>query len=174
MTNNYRFREKSHYLTSIENKGETMYSMNQMLAKKYLIQYINIGLLVTSILFNIPASLLSAEELSIKILEIVSDESIKGIIDGLNPAEYEKYKVVVYVKTDKWYIHPYERGGPGRSYATIKENGKWAIATVKREFFADYVAALVVRSDYQAPSTVYNLWTIEFLAIYKEEGKNRL
>ncbi len=83
------------------------------------------------------ASVSPQEKPSITILEIEPDEYIKGRVAGIDPKEYTNHKVIVYVRTDKWYIYPYERGGPGLSYAKIKQDGTWIIATANLEFPAD-------------------------------------
>lgn len=111
---------------------------------------------------------------SIKIIEIVANSHIIGRVHGLGPAQYDQYKVVVYVKTDKWYIHPYERGGEGLSYAKISSDGSWEIDTVKRRFSADLVAVLIVRKNYSPPSIVHDLRQIDSLASYTEDGGGRL
>lgn len=111
---------------------------------------------------------------SIKIVEILPNSRIKGAIYGLNPSQYNQYKVIIYVKTDVWYIHPYEKGGKDFSYANINQDGSWNIKTIKRGFLADYVAALIVLNSYHPPSKVDDLQQIEFIAIYKEDGAGRL
>lgn len=111
---------------------------------------------------------------SIRILEIVENSHIVGRVTGLDPAQHDQYKVLVYVKTDKWYIHPYERGGEGLSFAKINKDGTWSIGTVKRQFLADLVAALLVRKDYAPPSIVNDLRQIDTLASYTEQGRGKL
>lgn len=113
-------------------------------------------------------------KLTIKIIEIKPNSRIIGRVFGIDPSQYSQYKVVVYVKTDNWYIHPYERGEEGLSFAEINRDGTWKIQTVKREFLADEVAALVVRKDYAPPSRVESLRQIDYIAIYREEGGDRL
>jgi len=101
----------------------------------------------------------------ISIDEIVSQEYISGRVFGINPSEYERYKVVVYVHTDKWYIHPYATGGEGKSYARIRNNSSWRIMTVRREFPADQVAALIVEKSYKSPVTTENIRGISSIGI---------
>jgi len=143
-----------------------------MKTKSQLFTLITSVAILTQLIFT--NSVFSQTNPSIKILEIESDEFIKGKIEGVKPEDYSKYKVVVYVKTDKWYIHPYERGGPGKSYANIKEDGTWTIGTIKREFPANHVAALLVRSDYNPPLKVESLADINFIVECREEGGGRL
>ncbi len=112
--------------------------------------------------------------LAVQIKEIVPNSRIVGRVTGLPPARAGDYKVLVYVKTDKWYIHPYERGGKGRSFATLNPDGSWQIETVKRAFLADFVAVLVVESTFAPPATVEDLSQIPAVVTYTEPGKNRL
>jgi len=167
---NFCFKKKRGL--NLNNKKEKLLSRYLGLINRCVI--LQISLITTLICLIFTNSVFSQTNPSIKILEIESDEFIKGKIEGVKPEDYSKYKVVVYVKTDKWYIHPYERGGPGKSYANIKEDGTWTIGTIKREFPADYAVALLVRSDYLPPSNVENLGTIDYVARYKEEGRGRL
>jgi hypothetical protein len=104
-----------------------------------------------------PISVVLSQEVSITIKEIVADQHISGDVRGLTPKEYSNYKVVIYVHTDQWYIHPYAGQDEGKSWATIQENGRWKISTVQREFKADKVAALVVKRSFSEPSRIEDL-----------------
>lgn len=106
-----------------------------------------------------------AQEISISIDRIVANEVISGYVRGLRSADYPKYKVIVYVHTDSWYIHPYAGQGEGLSWASIREDGTWRIQTVQRQFKADRVAALIVRRNYPEPGKVQNLDMIQHRAI---------
>ncbi len=88
---------------------------------------------------------------TIEITDIQQDNLISGKVSGLK-GPLSHYKVVVYVKTDRWYIHPFASGGPGRSYSDIEDDGTWEIQTVLRDHPASSVAAAVVAKDYPAPS----------------------
>ncbi|MEW6617844.1 MAG: hypothetical protein AB1422_00585 [bacterium] len=114
------------------------------------------------------------EEVSIKIDEIVPDSYIRGRVFGLDKSQYSQYKVVVYVKTDKWYIHPYADGGEGFTFAKIKGDGSWEIQTVKRPWPAREVATFIVKRDYSAPATCYTIEEIKCIARYIEDGGGRL
>ncbi|MGR3310134.1 MAG: hypothetical protein ACUZ77_05100 [Candidatus Brocadiales bacterium] len=103
-------------------------------------------------------------ELGINIEHIESDEFISGRVFGIeDAAQYSQYKVVVYVKTDKWYIHPYAGGGAGKSFAEIKRDGTWEIFTVRREFRASKVAAFLVKKDKvkEPPTTMISILSID-------------
>ncbi len=115
-----------------------------------------------------------AKSSSVRILEIVENSHIVGRVFGISPEHVNNYKVVVYVKTDKWYIHPYERGGEGLSFASINPDGSWQIQAVKRRFLADSVAALLVNQSYKPPSVVRSLTEISAVAMYIGEGDGKL
>lgn len=117
-------------------------------------------LLVAAMLVG-PGSAVLAQEIGLSIDEIVEDEQISGRVTGLSPDEVAGYKVVVYVHTDQWYIHPYAGQAEGRSWASITPSGAWTIKTVKREFSADRVGALLVERSLQPPSRVRSLAAIE-------------
>jgi hypothetical protein len=86
---------------------------------------------------------------------IHANDQIVGTVGESLPADkYGFYKVVVYVHTDRWYVHPYAGQGQGLSWADIEEGGRWSIPTVQRRFKANAVAALLVKRNYAAPSTV--------------------
>lgn len=103
--------------------------------------------------------------LSITIDQIVRNEQIAGSVTGLTDVGRRNHRVVVYVKTDQWYIHPYAQGGDGKSWASIAGDGSWKIATVKREFPASEVAALLVRADAKPTSPVPNVRDLPHQAI---------
>ena len=71
----------------------------------------------------------------LKIEEIVSDSHISGMIKGLPQEALEDFKVLFYVKTNRWYAHPYfqpENPQEGLAYAKINEDGTFRIKTIKR------------------------------------------
>jgi hypothetical protein len=79
----------------------------------------------------------------VTITDIVTNQAIRGQVTDRTIRT--GFKVVVYVHTDQWYIHPYVGQGKGLSYALIDpQTGDWTIKTVKRQFVADAVAAAVV------------------------------
>ena len=101
---------------------------------------------------------------SITIDQIEANRRIVGYVQGLPPGSHDKYKVIVYVHTDGWYIHPYAGQGEGLSWAPIHPDGSWEITTVQREFKADQVGALVVPRDYLEPNKVLDLDRIQATA----------
>ena len=72
---------------------------------------------------------MAAEGVAISIDKIVQNDHIAGTVTGLTTKGRTEHKVIVYVKTDRWYIHPYERGGAGKSWASIGPQGSWKIET---------------------------------------------
>ena len=109
---------------------------------------------------------------SIVIDRIEADKSITGHVSELSPAKYPSCKVIVYVHTDQWYIHPFAGQGEGASWASILDNGTWHLQTVRREFKADRVAALVVNRDYSEPSKVENIEAIPYVAETTKDLRN--
>ena len=122
---------------------------------------------VLSIVVQVSAVL--AQEVSITIQEIVADQRISGRVESLESQDYPHYKVIVYVHTDQWYIHPYAGQDEGKSWASIQADGKWQIPTVQREFKANKVAALLVKKNYPEPNKVDNLEKIQRTAIVIKE-----
>lgn len=82
-----------------------------------------------------------------------SNSYISGQVKGLSPTERENYKVLVYVLTNKWYIHPWAENIEERGFASIRDDGTWRIATVWRGYQAYCVAFLLTnRSTIPPPS----------------------
>ena len=103
----------------------------------------------------------AAAEPAISIGSIRSDDLIEGTVTGLEGSS-DKYCAVVYIHTNLWHIHPYAGAGRERSWAEIRNN-RWSIATVKREFPANGIAALILRKeegDCPAPDKLENLGSI--------------
>ena len=96
---------------------------------------------------------------------------IEGKVSNLdNPQEY---KVLIYVLTDQWYIHPYEGQREGGSWAAIDTTGSWSIRTVKRENIANGIAALVVDPSVaeDAPNHLSEIQNIKHHAIIIYSGQ---
>lgn len=103
-------------------------------------------------------------EVQIRIDRIVKDSRISGQVTGLAPGERDKYKTLVYVLTDRWYIHPVSGQGLGQSWARIEEGGGWSIPSVRRQYAAKQVAALVVLRDLAEPATADDLRELPAIA----------
>ena len=88
----------------------------------------------------------------VKVDEIVKNSHIKGHIVGLPSTSFEKFKVVFYVKTNRWYIHPYsyyEGQEQGYSYSNIDANGHFKVKTVRRDVPSKEMAVVVVPRSYK-------------------------
>jgi hypothetical protein len=84
----------------------------------------------------------------VTITDITADTVIKGQAFNLPVQIQGKACVVVYVHTDVWYIHPYANAGLDKSFALIEpqgNQGNWKIQTIKREFSADKIAAMILK-----------------------------
>lgn len=91
----------------------------------------------------------------VSIDSIVANDSIKGHVKGLPTEALDKFKVVFYVKTNYWYIHPYmyyEGQEEGYSYSNLNSNGEFKIKTVRRAVPAKELAAVVVPKSYKIRS----------------------
>lgn len=97
---------------------------------------------------------LEAVRISIEIAKFRSGSYIEGKVNGLGTNDFKKYKVLVYVLTDKWYIHPYAENRAGRGFANIDNQGKWRIETVWRGYQAYKVTFLLVSKEFYPPPTV--------------------
>jgi hypothetical protein len=84
--------------------------------------------------------------------EIVKDSHIKGHINGLPQEAFDKFKVVFYVKTDRWYVHPFtyhEGQEEGYSYSNLRNDGTFYVKTVRRDVPSKKLAVVVVPKSYR-------------------------
>lgn len=84
--------------------------------------------------------------------EIVKDSHIKGRITGLPTDALDKFKVIFYVKTNRWYVHPYtyyEGQEEGYSYSNLTANGEFWVRTVSRKIPSKQLAVAVVPKSYK-------------------------
>lgn len=87
--------------------------------------------------------------------EIVRDSHIKGHIVGLPTEAYQDFKVVFYVKTNRWYVHPYtyyEGQEAGFSYSNLAADGSFEVKTVRRDVPSKQMAVVVVPKTYKIAS----------------------
>ena len=103
----------------------------------------------------------------------MSGVSISGKVTGLKPEDVDKYKVLIYVLTDKWYIHPYAEDRKGRGYAGIKADGRWTLPTVNRGHHPFKLAILVVPKDY-VPATPISIGEDAEQSLKAKVGANLL
>jgi len=107
---------------------------------------------------------------NIDITNIDADNIISGTVTNLPPSLMSAACVVVFVHTDIWYIHPYANQGEGKSFARLDANGSWSLPTVQREFAADKVAALVMKTTDECesvPPRIGNLAKLQFIVASK-------
>jgi hypothetical protein len=87
---------------------------------------------------------------------ITPNEYITGHVSGLPTAAYEKFKVVFYVKTNIWYVHPYayyEGQDEGYSYSNLNDNGEFKVRTIKRSVPSKELAAVLVPKAFKIKAT---------------------
>ena len=94
---------------------------------------------------------------SITIDDIEADVRIRGRVEKLSAQDAQSVKVLVYVLTDQWYIHPFADGGEGKSFAKVSPDGSWQIGTVKRDYPAKKIAAVLVPGAYAEPARLATL-----------------
>jgi hypothetical protein len=109
-----------------------------------------------------------SQTVNITIDKIDENKLISGHVNGLDEDATKKFRVVVYIHTDIWYIHPYAGQGEGKTCSSITNDGKWAVETVRRSFPADEIGALVVRQDYQIPAKTETLESVQNIGITRE------
>jgi hypothetical protein len=102
---------------------------------------------------------------SIKVTEIVKNSHIQGVVSGLNESSLEDFKMIFYVKTNHWYVHPYQynQNQPsGYSYSDLTSGGNFWIRSVFRVPAKEMVAILV-----PSPHIIYaKKWRLSTLLKY--------
>lgn len=86
---------------------------------------------------------------------IVANEHIQGHIKGLPTEAFDKFMVVFYVKTNRWYIHPYtyyEGQEEGYSFSNLTANGSFEVKSVKRAVPSKELAAVLVPKTFKIRS----------------------
>jgi LmbE family N-acetylglucosaminyl deacetylase len=119
---------------------------------------------------------------AILVEDFVGGSHISGRVTGFSSEEYADLKILVYVLTNHWYIHPWADDAPGKGFATIDPDGSWRIETVKREHRARRVAFLLTRRDAVAPHVLNVhwdpdrelLWRIRPLAVTMMSGPDEI
>ncbi len=97
---------------------------------------------------------LTRKSLEVSLMEFERGRKIRGRVSGLAPGEEGQLKVLVYVLTNKWYIHPEAVATPGLGFAIIDPAGRWEIGSVWRGYQATKLAILVVPKEAWAPPTI--------------------
>ncbi len=90
----------------------------------------------------------------INVTQIVKNSHIQGKVSGLKEASLEDFKMIFYVQTQGWYVHPYQYNPAqpsGYSYSDLTTGGNFWIRSVFRTPAKKMLAILV-------PSThlIYN------------------
>lgn len=120
----------------------------------------------------------SKSEVQIAIDQIRTGVSITGHVSGLAEDAVDEFKVMIYVHADHWRggwsIHPAAAPGEGVSWASINRNLEWSIWTVKRDYTADQVAALLVPAAARPPKRVRALSEIPSRAWVVIRGTGQL
>lgn len=91
----------------------------------------------------------------VKVDSIVRNQFIKGHVVGMPTEALDEFKVVFYVKTNAWYIHPYQyypNQDEGYSYSNLNSNGEFKVKTVLRDVPAKELAAVLVPKSFQIRS----------------------
>jgi hypothetical protein len=83
---------------------------------------------------------------------IVKDDKITGHVKGLPQNAYKDFKMVFYVQTNRWYVHPFENSGEDQTYANLTENGTFSIGTVRRQVPSKQMVAVLVPKSYKVKS----------------------
>jgi hypothetical protein len=94
-----------------------------------------------------------------------ADSPMVTIGGTTNGVDFSKHKVVIYVRTDKWYVQPFANN----PYTNIAQDGKWENDTrLGHEY-----AALLVKSSYPPPPQPRVLPQVggDVLATFRVEGK---
>ncbi len=94
------------------------------------------------------------KNLQINVQEIVKNNHIKGAVKGFKETSLDDFKVIFYVKTARWYVHPYQynQSQPsGYSFSDLSAGGNFWIRSVFRTP-AKEMAVIVVPS----PHYIYN------------------
>lgn len=90
------------------------------------------------------------KNLKINVQEIVKNSHIKGAVSGFKETSLDDFKVLFYVRTNRWYVHPYqynESQPSGYSYSDLTTGGEFWIRSVFRTP-AKEMAVIVVPSPH--------------------------
>ena len=99
---------------------------------------------------------------TVNVQAIVKNSHIKGYVTGLKETSLEDFKMIFYVKTNRWYVHPYqfnESQPSGYSYSDLTTGGSFWIRSHFRTPSKRMVAILVpsVHAVYNKKSTLNQL-----------------
>lgn len=97
----------------------------------------------------------ACKQTQVSIDSITSNEWIKGHVTGLPTEAYDQFKVVFYVKTNLWYVHPYMYYADqpeGYSYSRLNNKGEFKVRTIKRAIPSKELAAVLVPNSFKIKS----------------------
>ncbi len=140
-----------------------------------MIRFIQISSLIMCLFLSVSETAMAFKPMSqkaqirIQVNEFSTDKHIRGIVTGLPYSECDLYKVVVYARTDRWYIHPYADGGDGLSFGALSQSCSWEINTVLRTPTPSEVAFLLVEAQHDVADKLFDLWSLDYLSIYISE-----
>ncbi len=83
---------------------------------------------------------------------IVANDKITGHVKGLPQDSYKDFKMVFYVQTNRWYVHPFENSDEGSTFANLNHNGTFSIQTVRRQVPSKKLVAVLVPKSYKIRS----------------------
>lgn len=116
-------------------------------------------------------SMASAQE--IKITEFMEGDSIAGIVKKVSADDLKQMKVLIYLQTNKLWIHPYTHGGDHEAFSYIDSNGNWWVKSEHRSPSPSRIYAFLVNREYTAPATAESFREINYAAYdyapYSEE-----
>lgn len=109
----------------------------------------------------------ACKDVEVVIDSVVRDEYITGHVRGLPTDAHKQFKMVFYVKTNRWYVHPYaytsDAEGDGYSFTYLNADGSFQIKSIRREVPAKQLAALLVSRNWKIKNEsvrLYPLWGI--------------
>lgn len=111
----------------------------------------------------------SCKNVQVVVDSVIKNNSINGHVVGLPTEAYDKFKMVFYIKTNRWYIHPYAYTtdqAEGYSYTNLRADGSFKIKTILRDVPAKKLAAVLVPKNYKirnqhiALKPIFGIWGI--------------
>lgn len=109
----------------------------------------------------------------IVVTRFIPGDIMSGEVLGLSSSVCGHYKVVAYVRTDRWYIHPFAAGGDGKSYSILDSLCSWSITTVKRYPVPKEFAVALVDRDLESPVWLFSLEELQYHSIAVQKWNER-
>lgn len=109
----------------------------------------------------------ACRNVEVRVDRIIRNKSIEGHVKGLPTNAHKLFKVVFYVKTNRWYIHPYahtsDQTGDGHSFTYLNSDGTFQIKSIRRDVPSKSLAVLLVPRQWKIKNQslrLYPLWGI--------------